>query len=91
MASSRAAPVTLAGGVLLGSASPAVVLVVHRAFSRLVPARGEPALVGDRAGDRRPGSLGQFLFARSARRSSSEYGAVTALVLLSGSWRSCRC
>ena len=72
----------LTGGVLIGlGLSGASFAIVLAAFARLVPpAQRSWALgVGTAAG-----SLGQFLFAPLGQGFITEYGPVTALVLLSG-------
>jgi predicted MFS family arabinose efflux permease len=83
MASSTSgAALTLSGGVLLGlGLSGASFLVVIAAFSRLVPPDRRSWAIGLATAS---GSLGQFLFAPLGQAFLSEYGAVTALVLLSG-------
>ena len=83
MASSTSgAALTLSGGVLLGlGLSGASFLVVIAAFSRLVPPDQRSWAIGLATA---AGSLGQFLFAPLGQAFLSEYGAVTALVLLSG-------
>ena len=83
MASSTSgAALTLSGGVLLGlGLSGASFLVVIAAFSRLVPPDRRSWAIGLATA---AGSLGQFLFAPLGQAFLSEYGAVTALVLLSG-------
>jgi predicted MFS family arabinose efflux permease len=83
MASSTSgAALTLSGGVLLGlGLSGASFLVVIAAFSRLVPPDRRSWAIGLATA---AGSLGQFLFAPLGQAFLSEYGAATALVLLSG-------
>ena len=83
MASSTSgAALTLSGGVLLGlGLSGASFLVVIAAFSRLVPPDRRSWAIGLATA---AGSLGQFLFAPLGQAFLSEYGPVTALVLLSG-------
>ena len=80
--STSAAALTLSGGVLLGlGLSGASFLVVIAAFSRLVPPDRRSWAIGLATAS---GSLGQFLFAPLGQAFLSKYGAVTALVLLSG-------
>jgi predicted MFS family arabinose efflux permease len=83
MASSTSgAALTLSGGVLLGlGLSGASFLIVIAAFSRLVPPDRRSWAIGLATAS---GSLGQFLFAPLGQAFLSEYGPVTALVLLSG-------
>jgi predicted MFS family arabinose efflux permease len=72
----------LTGGVLIGlGLSGASFAIVLAAFARLVPPdqRSWALGIGTAAG-----SLGQFLFAPLGQGFISEYGPVTALVLLSG-------
>jgi len=80
--STTGAALTLSGGVLLGlGLSGASFLVVIAAFSRLVPPDRRSWAIGLATA---AGSLGQFLFAPLGQAFLSEYGAATALVLLSG-------
>jgi predicted MFS family arabinose efflux permease len=81
-ASTSGAALTLSGGVLLGlGLSGASFLVVISAFARLVPPDRRSWAIGLATA---AGSLGQFLFAPVAQAFLAEYGAATALVLLSG-------
>ena len=80
--STTPAQLALTGGVLVGlGLSGGSFMVVLAAFARLVPEDRRSWSLGLATA---AGSMGQFLFAPLGQAFISEYGAVTALVLLGG-------
>ena len=80
--STTGAAFALTGGVLIGlGLSGASFAIVLAAFARLVPPEQRSWALGIGTA---AGSLGQFLFAPLGQAFITEYGPVTALVLLSG-------
>ena len=80
--STTGATFALTGGVLIGlGLSGASFAIVLAAFARLVPPEQRSWALGIGTA---AGSLGQFLFAPLGQAFITEYGPVTALVLLSG-------
>jgi predicted MFS family arabinose efflux permease len=81
-ASTSGAALAFTGGVLIGlGLSGASFAIVLAAFARLVPPEQRSWALGIGTA---AGSLGQFLFAPLGQAFITEYGPVTALVLLSG-------
>jgi predicted MFS family arabinose efflux permease len=81
--STTGAQLALTGGVLIGlGLAGASFMIVLAAFARLVPEARRSWAMGLATA---AGSLGQFLFAPLGQAFIAGYGAVTALVLLSGS------
>jgi MFS family permease len=81
-ASTSGTTLTLTGGVLIGlGLSGGSFTIVIAAFARLVPEERRSWAMGLATA---AGSMGQFLFAPLGQAFISEYGAATALVLLSG-------
>jgi predicted MFS family arabinose efflux permease len=80
--STTGATFALTGGVLIGlGLSGASFAIVLAAFARLVPPEQRSWALGIGTA---AGSLGQFLFAPLGQAFITEYGPITALVLLSG-------
>jgi MFS family permease len=80
--STSGATLALTGGVLLGlGLAGGSFMIVLAAFARLVPEERRSWAMGLATA---AGSLGQFLFAPLGQAFITGYGAVTALVLLSG-------
>jgi MFS family permease len=81
-ASTNGTTLALTGGVLIGlGLSGGSFTIVIAAFARLVPEERRSWAMGLATA---AGSMGQFLFAPLGQAFISEYGAATALVLLSG-------
>ncbi len=81
-ASTSGTTLALTGGVLIGlGLSGGSFTIVIAAFARLVPEERRSWAMGLATA---AGSMGQFLFAPLGQAFISEYGAATALVLLSG-------
>ncbi len=80
--STSGATLALTGGVLLGlGLAGGSFMIVLAAFARLVPEERRSWAMGLATA---AGSLGQFLFAPLGQAFIAGYGAITALVLLSG-------